>query len=208
MPSSRASAGRSWGRLSTASARRHLPHRAQGAEQRAGDQGLTACPVGRTEVQVLVVHGQGGLAEHPAVEILSVGDDAAAQVDEVAAQGQVAVHVDVGTVHCDGGPVGGNVRRGDAVQQALGTGAGGDVGTAPTAAVQLSAALTGMSCARPRVLIRRLPRLRTELSTLSMADNSWQVVRPKSSAMVGVERAGPVRAGRRCEISWCRTPRR
>ena len=48
----------------------------------------------------------------------------------MAAQGQVAVHVDVGAVHRDRGPILGNLRRGDAVQQALGTGAGGDVGMA------------------------------------------------------------------------------
>ena len=62
--------------------------------------------------------------------VLTVGDGAAAQVDEVAAQGQVAVHVDVGAVHGQRGPVLGNLGRRLAAQQALGAGAGGDVGTA------------------------------------------------------------------------------
>ena len=41
----------------------HLSHGAQRAEQRAGDQGFAARAVGRTEVQILVRHGQGRLAE-------------------------------------------------------------------------------------------------------------------------------------------------
>ena len=45
-------------------------------------------------------------------------------------QGQVAVHVDVGAVHGQRGPVLGNLGRRLAAQQALGAGAGGDVGTA------------------------------------------------------------------------------
>ena len=68
-------------------------------------------------------------AEQLAAVAGAVGDGAAAQVDEVAAQGQVAVHVDVGAVHGQRGPVPGNLGR-PAAQQALGAGAGGDVGTA------------------------------------------------------------------------------
>ena len=86
----------------------HLPHGAQRAEQGTRDQGLAAGAVRRAEVQVIVLHGQGGLAEQPAAEVLPIGDGAAAQVDEVAAQGQVAVHVDVGAVHGNGRPVLGN----------------------------------------------------------------------------------------------------
>ena len=108
----------------------HLPHGAQRAEQGAGDQGFAARAVGRTEVQILVRHGQGRLAEQLAAVADAVGDGAAAQVDEVAAQGQVAVHVDVGAVHGQRGPVLGNLGRRPAAQQALGPGAGGDVGTA------------------------------------------------------------------------------
>ena len=66
--------------------------------------------VGRTEVQVSVLHSQGGLAEHVAAEVPAVGEDAAAQVDEVAAQGEVAVHVDVGAVHGQRDPVLGDLR--------------------------------------------------------------------------------------------------
>ena len=47
----------------------------------------------------------------------------------MAAQGQVAVHVDVGAVHGDGDPVIGDLRRRAVAEQALGAGAGGDVGT-------------------------------------------------------------------------------
>ena len=86
--------------------------------------------LGFPQVEVVVVHGQNGLAEELAAVVLAVGDDAAAQVDEVAAQGQVAVHVDVGAVHGEGGPVLRNLGRRDAGQHALGTGAGGDVGAA------------------------------------------------------------------------------
>ena len=103
----------------------HLPHRVQRAEQRAGDQGLAGCSVRGTEVQVGVVHGQGGFVEQLAAMVLTVGDGAAAQVDEVAAEGQVAVHVDVGAVHGQRGPVLGNLGRRLAAQQALGAGAGG-----------------------------------------------------------------------------------
>ena len=85
--------------------------------------------VGRTHVEIVIIQSQGGLAEQPAAEVMAVGDDAPAQVDEKAAQGQVAIHVDVGAVHGDGGPVPGHLGRGYAVQQALGAGAGGDVGT-------------------------------------------------------------------------------
>ncbi len=46
----------------------HLPHRAQGAEQQAGDQRLAARAVGRTQVQVGILHDQGGLAEQLAAE--------------------------------------------------------------------------------------------------------------------------------------------
>ena len=83
----------------------HLPHGAQGTQQGTRDQGLTAGAVRRAEVQVIVLHGQGGLAEQPAAEVLPIGDDAAAQVDEVAAQGKVEVHVDVGAVHGQRDPV-------------------------------------------------------------------------------------------------------
>ena len=86
--------------------------------------------IGFVQVEVLVGHGQGGFAEHFAAEVLAVGDDAAAQVDEVAAQGQVAVHVDVGAVHGQRGVVLGHDRRWATAQQALGAGAGGEVGTA------------------------------------------------------------------------------
>ena len=41
----------------------------------------------------------------------------------------MAVHVDVGAVDGQAGPVGGNLGRRPAAQQALGAGAGGDVGT-------------------------------------------------------------------------------
>ena len=44
-------------------------------------------------------------------------------------RGQVAVHVDVGAVHGLRGPVNGNLGWGYAAQQAVGAGAGGDVGT-------------------------------------------------------------------------------
>ena len=57
------------------------------------------------EGQVIVVHGQGPFAEQLAAVAGAVGDGAAAQVDEVAAQGQVALHVDVGAVHGQRGPV-------------------------------------------------------------------------------------------------------
>ena len=51
MPSSRANAGLSSGRFSTASARPlHLPHRAQCTQQWAGDQGFAARAVGSMEV--------------------------------------------------------------------------------------------------------------------------------------------------------------
>ena len=50
-------------------------------------------------------------AEQLAAVAGAVGDGAAAQVDEVAAQGQVALHVDVGAVHGQRGPVPGNLGR-------------------------------------------------------------------------------------------------
>ena len=46
----------------------------------------------------------------------------------MAAQGEVAVHVDVGAVHRQRGPVPGSRRRRTVAEQALGAGAGGDVG--------------------------------------------------------------------------------
>ena len=48
----------------------------------------------------------------------------------MAAQGQVAVHIDVGAVHGKRDPIQGNLRRRPAAQQPFGAGAGGDVGTA------------------------------------------------------------------------------
>ncbi|MCY4417461.1 MAG: hypothetical protein OXE87_14305, partial [Chloroflexi bacterium] len=107
----------------------HLPHRGQRTEQRPRDQGPTARTVGRPEVQVVVLHSRDGLAEQPATEVPAVGDDAAALIDKVTAQGQVAVHVDVGAVHGQRDSMLGELRRRAAAQQAPGTGAGGDVGT-------------------------------------------------------------------------------
>ena len=109
----------------------HLPHGAQRAQQWAGDEGFVGGVIGFVQVEVRVGHGQGGFAEQLAAEVGAVGDGAAAQVDEVAAQGQVSVHVDVGAVHGQRGPVLRNLRGRPAAQQALGAGAGGDVGTAP-----------------------------------------------------------------------------
>ena len=63
----------------------------------------------------MVIHGQVGLAEHPAAGVLAVDEGAAAQVDEVAAQGEVAVDIDVGAVHGQRAPVAGRLRRGDAL---------------------------------------------------------------------------------------------
>ena len=57
---------------------------------------------------------QGGFAER---RLVAVGEDAAAQVGEVAAQGQVAVHGDVGAVHGQRGPALGHVRRRASAQQ-------------------------------------------------------------------------------------------
>ena len=74
----------------------HLEHGAQRAQQWAGDEDLVGGVIGSPQVEVRVGHGQGGFAEQLAAEVFPVGDDAAAQVGEVAAQGQVAVHVDVG----------------------------------------------------------------------------------------------------------------
>ena len=68
-------------------------------------------------MQILVRHGQGGFVEQLAAMVLTAGDGAAAQVDEVAGQGQVAVHVDVGAVHGQRGPVLGNLGRRLAAQQ-------------------------------------------------------------------------------------------
>ena len=107
----------------------HLPHRGRRAEQRTRDQGLTARPVGRSEVQVPVLRSQGGLAEQVAAKVAAVGDGAAAQVDKIAAQGQVAVHVDLGAVHGQRDSMLGELRRRAAAQQGLGTSASGDVGT-------------------------------------------------------------------------------
>ena len=107
----------------------HLAHGAQRAQQGSRDENLIGGVVGTAQVEVLVVHGQNGLAEHPAAGVLAVAEGAAAEVDQMAAQGQMAVHVDVGTVHGQGAPVAGRLRRWDAAQQTLGASAGGDVGT-------------------------------------------------------------------------------
>ena len=98
----------------------HLAHGAERTQQRARDENLVGGVVGTAQIEVLVIHGQGWLAEHPAVGVLAVDEGAAAQVDEVAAQGQVAVHVDVGAVHGQRAPVAGRLRRGDAGQHPLG----------------------------------------------------------------------------------------
>ena len=95
-----------------------------------GDEDLFRGVIGFVQVEVRVGHGQCGFAEQLAGWVGAVGDDAAAQVDEVAAQGQVAVHVDVGAVHGQRGPVLGHVRRWATAQQTLGADAGGEVGTA------------------------------------------------------------------------------
>ena len=68
-----------------------LEHGAQRAQQWAGDEDLVGGVIGFPQVEVRVGHGQGGFAEQLAAEVFPVGDDAAALVDEVAAQGQVAV---------------------------------------------------------------------------------------------------------------------
>ena len=75
-----------------------LPHGAQRAQQGAGDEDLFRGVIGFVQVEVRVGHGQCGFAEQLAVRV-------GAQVDEVAAQGQVAVHVDVGAVHGQRGVV-------------------------------------------------------------------------------------------------------
>ena len=98
----------------------HLEHGAQRAQQWAGDEDLVGGVIGFPQVEVRVGHGQGGLAEQLAAEVFPVGDDAAAQVGEVAAQGRVAVHGDVEAVHGQRGPVLGHVRRRASAQQPSG----------------------------------------------------------------------------------------
>ena len=141
-----------------------------------------------------------------AAEVSTIGDGAAAQVDEKAAQGQMPVNVDVGAVHGDGGPVLGNLGRGDAAQQALGPGAGGDVRTAAhrrgaedglvggygkcpvDGIVQASAAANGVV----NHAIHDGQQLVSGQSQIQRHDDGMN------------ER---FREGRRCGTSWCRTPR-
>ena len=137
----------------------HLPHGAQRAQQGAGDEDLVGGVIGFLQVEVRVGHGQCGFAEQLAGWVGAVGDDAAAQVDEVAAQGQVAVHVDVGAVHGQRGPVLGHFRRRASAQQFLGAGAAEIQGRRPTAAVRPAAAPAGMPSRRSRVSARRWERL-------------------------------------------------
>ena len=182
----------------------HLPHRAQRGEQRAGDQRLTGCLVGRAQVEIVILHGQGGFAEQPAAVVLAVVDDAPAQVDEVAAQGQVAVHVDVGAVHGHGGPVFGNLWRGYAAQQALGAGAGGDVGT-PAHRGGAEGGLVGGDGEGPVGGVVQASAA-SDGGVNHAVKGGQQLV--SGQPQVQCHDAGtsePVRGVRRCGTSWCRT---
>ena len=115
----------------------HFPHRAERAQQGAGYGGFSAgiigtgLAIGRAQVEVSIAGGEGRLAEQAAVGPASVGDGAAAEVNQIAAQGQMAVNINVRAVHRYRRPVGGGViRRGYAAQQPLRAGAGKEEGPA------------------------------------------------------------------------------
>ena len=158
-------------------------------------------------IQILVRYGQGGFAEQLAGEAGAVGDGAAAQVDEVAAEGQVAVHVDVGVVHGQRGPVLGNLGRRPAAQQALGAGAGGDVGTTTHCGGAEGRLVSGHG-ERPVDGVVQAPAAALDVRGHGVQCGQQLIC---GEAQVKRHDAGmsePVREGRRCGTSSCRSPRR
>ena len=108
LPAISANAGLSSGRFSTASGRHSTPAL---PERGISCRDLTAHTVRRRELEMDVLYGQEGFAEQLAAGSPHVGDDAAAQVDQMAAHGKVVAHVNVRAVHGDGGPTLGKLRR-------------------------------------------------------------------------------------------------
>ena len=85
MPSTRAKVGKSAGHsLTTSTSRVQLPHRPIQAQQVAGDLFLVVGPLWVAEVKLVRLGSQVGTAEEAGIGLGAVGQDAAAQVEQVA----------------------------------------------------------------------------------------------------------------------------